>query len=385
MKLPAALAFVAFSLSLFAVSGTHGADQMESNINVGKLQQEIRSHEEMIVKSGEQEHSLLDDLEQLDDKIGKQQKKITELQHQIHAQETIIAAQLAKLNDIKQKNESLRKHLTQRLKAFYLMGKGGFLNVTFSSKALPDLLLSHDAFHKLITYDESVFQAYRESMGEIERAKQAHELEKTVLEKFLEDADTENAALNETAEQKNGLLKRVQAQKGLYQQALKEMKKAEDNLTTTLTKLNKAQEQRLHGFLRSKGKLPPPVLNGRITSRFHDNTPNLDTTFANGITLSTPEKTEARAVYGGAVIFSGSMRGYGNMVIIDHDLQYYTVTARFDQILVREGDLVTQGQVLGTTGELATLFGKGLYFEIRHGSTAEDPLLWLRPDSLDMP
>jgi septal ring factor EnvC (AmiA/AmiB activator) len=38
--------------------------------------------------------------------------------------------------------------------------------------------------------------------------------------------------------------------------------------------------------------------------------------------------------------------------------------------------------VLGTTGEVATLFGDGLYFEIRRGTVAEDPLLWFRPGAV---
>ena len=70
------------------------------------------------------------------------------------------------------------------------------------------------------------------------------------------------------------------------------------------------------------------------------------------------------------------------MIIVDHDLQYYTVTARLDDLKVREGDMVSQGQVIGTAGEVASLFGKGLYFEIRHGSIAEDPLPWLQPGSI---
>ena len=89
-------------------------------------------------------------------------------------------------------------------------------------------------------------------------------------------------------------------------------------------------------------------------------------------------RAEVRAVYGGEVIFAGYMRGYGKLVIIDHDLQYCSVSARFDDLAVREGDRVSQGQVLGTTGEVATLFGDGLYFEIRRGTVAEDPLLWFR-------
>ena len=76
------------------------------------------------------------------------------------------------------------------------------------------------------------------------------------------------------------------------------------------------------------------------------------------------------------------MRGYGKMVIIDHDQEYYSVTARFNELHVKEGDLVKQGQVIGLTGKNATIFGKGLYFEIRHGEVAEDPLDWLKPGTL---
>ena len=380
MKLPATATLSLICLTLLWPWPAVG-QPTDSSISVGKLQQEIKSHEEMIVQSGEQETSLLDELEQLDGKISSQKEKIATLQSRIQAQEKAIAAKLAELDQVAQKSSHLRNHLMQRLKAFYLMGKNGFLNVTFSNDTLPELLLTNDAFHRLISYDKSVFDAYRQSLSEIERVKRAHELEKTVLENFLEDADQENKTLAEAAEQKNILLKRVRAQKGLYAQALKEMKKAEDNLTSTLTSLNQAQEQRIRGFMRNKGKLPPPV-RGTVASQFHQDGEEIDATFTNGITINTPEHSEVRAVYGGDIIFAGYMRGYGKMIIIDHDLQYYTVTARLDDLKVHEGDIVTQGQVISTTGEMTSLFGKGLYFEIRHGSIAEDPLPWLQPGSI---
>jgi murein DD-endopeptidase MepM/ murein hydrolase activator NlpD len=76
------------------------------------------------------------------------------------------------------------------------------------------------------------------------------------------------------------------------------------------------------------------------------------------------------------------MSGYGKMVIVEHDQQYYTVSARFDDIQVREGDSVKQGQVIGTTGDTDTPFGQGLYFEIRRGAQPENPLDWLQPGTL---
>ena len=295
----------------------------------------------------------------------------------------MIEGKARELKELEGKNEKRRQHLMKRMRAFYLMGKTGFFNVTFSSNTLPDLVLSNDSFQELVTFDKKVFTAYREGIAAIEGVKQARELEKSVLEKFREEADRENQSLRETAAEKNELLKRVQAEKGLYARALKEMKKAEGDLTATLNQFNKAGKA--PGFLRSKGQLPPPV-QGRLVSRFNQASPDgEDTTFTNGITISTPNRTEVRAVYGGLVIFAGYMRGYGKMTIVDHDHQYYSVTARYDDLRVREGDKVSQGQVLGTTGEVASLFGKGLYFEIRQGTVAEDPLAWLQPGSFTDP
>ncbi len=366
-----------------AVCGAAISIRQPSADEVQRLQQEIRGHEELFSQSGEQERSLLDELQQLDAKMDQQKKKIEEFTARIGEQEAVIAAKARELKALEDKNEGRRQHLMKRMRAFYLMGKTGFFNVAFSSGTLPDLVLSNDSFQALVTFDKDVFAAYRKGIAAIEGVRQARELEKSVLEKFREDADRENQALGETAAEKNELLKRVQTEKGLYARALKEMKKAEGDLTAALTRFNKAGKA--PGFPRSKGLLPPPA-QGRLAGRFnHAPAEAEDATFTNGITVTTTDRTEVRAVYGGQVIYSGYMRGYGKMAIIDHDQQYYTVTARLGDLRVREGDQVSQGQVIGVTGEMANLFGKGLYFEVRHGSVAEDPLAWLRPGSFTEP
>jgi septal ring factor EnvC (AmiA/AmiB activator) len=342
-------------------------------------------HEEKLEQSGKEELSLLSEMERLDEKIAQQKTKIDTLKARVKEQQQVIDAKEKELATIAQKNQALQQHLTKRLKAFYLMGKTGFLNIVFSSKTLPQLLLTQDAFHSLITYDQSVFAAYRESVTAIDRIKRSHELEKSVLENFLADADKEGLVIQQAAEEKSSLLKRVQTQRGLYEQALKEMKKAEGNLTSTLTGSSRTQGLKAGDFSRSKGKLPPPVW-GEVTSLFRQASSETDdTTFTNGITINTPDKTEVYAVYDGEVIFSGYMRGYGKMLIIDHDQQYYTVTAGFEELRVKEGALVKPGQVVGLTGKSVTLFGKGLYFEIRHGVLAENPLDWLQPGTLTAP
>jgi septal ring factor EnvC (AmiA/AmiB activator) len=357
-------------------------DPQTNAIDIGKLRQEISSHQEKIEQSRKEEYSLLDELAALDKKIGAQKAKVDTLQTRLREQEQVIATKEKELATISRKNEALRQHLIKRLRSFYLLGRTGFLNIAFSNKTLPDLLLANDAYYSLVTYDQAVFAEYRKSVIDIDQAKRAHELEKTMQEHFLVDADKENSLLQQVAEQKNAVLKRIQTEKSLYEQALREIKKAESNLLNTLTKPSQVTEQKSHGFAASRKKLPPPVW-GKLTSRFHDPAAtDEDSPFANGITVLTSDQAEVFAVYGGVVIFAGYMSGYGKMVIIEHDQQYYTVTARFDEIQVQEGDSVKQGQIIGTTGETATLFGKGLYFEIRHGAQPENPLDWIQPGTL---
>lgn len=357
-------------------------DRQSSAITINKLREEISGHQEKIEQAGKEEHSLLDELAALDSQLGALKAKIEVLQTRLREQEQIIAVKEQALAAIVQKNEALRQHLIKRLQSFYVLGRTGTLNVIFSSATLPDLLLVNDSFHSLVSYDQKLFVEYRKSVADIDRAKRAHELEKAVQEHFLEDAAREKSALKQVAEEKNAVLKQIRLEKGLYEQALKEMKKAENDLLGVLAKSNQTPQQKAIGFAANKRKLPPPA-HGKVTRRFQaSNTSGEDDPFANGITIKTPEHAEIFAVYGGVVIFSGYMSGYGKMIIVEHDQDYFSVTARVDDPLVQEGDLVQQGQTIGFTGEADTPFGEGLYFEIRHGAQPENPLDWLQPGAL---
>ena len=80
-------------------------------------------------------------------------------------------------------------------------------------------------------------------------------------------------------------------------------------------------------------------------------------------------------------MYAGYLRGFGNTIIVHHGFQYYSITSRVEEIIVKKDDSVNTGSGLGETGETATLMEEGIYFEIRHGSTSLDPMLWLAPRS----
>ena len=80
----------------------------------------------------------------------------------------------------------------------------------------------------------------------------------------------------------------------------------------------------------------------------------------------------------GAVAYRGWLKGYGNLLVLDHGDGYYTLYAHASQILVDEGDQVKGGELIGRVGETGSVEGPRLHFEVRYQSRAEDPQLWLR-------
>lgn len=348
-------------------------------ISIGKLRKEIERHQGKVVQSNKQEKTILEELEDIDVRLEQQLEKIASIEQQVAEQDKLIEARQQEIIAIDEEKSALQAHLTNRLRSFYFMGKTNFLKVTFSQKNLPDLLLFDDAFHNLLMYDREVFEAYRDKKNQIQVAKQVHELEKSVKMDFLHQAEEEKKALDYIAAEKNALLKQTKNQKSLYAQALKEMQKAEGDLTSTIIQLKKNQEKLNKGFLNSKGKLPAPV-KGTLQSVFQPDGTGTSP-LSNGITIKTVDGAKVHAVYDGKVIYAGYMKGFGKTIIIDHGRQYYTVTARLDSILSQKGAKIKSKQMIGTTGDIATLFGRGMYFEIRHGSIPEDPLRWLQPDT----
>jgi len=98
-----------------------------------------------------------------------------------------------------------------------------------------------------------------------------------------------------------------------------------------------------------------------------------------GVDISAPVGTPVMAAASGQVIFVGRMRGYGKIVIIQHENHYVTVYAHDSTNLVREGQTVSRGQVIGRVGRTGHTTGANLHFEVRHNNVASNPLIYLPP------
>ena len=84
-----------------------------------------------------------------------------------------------------------------------------------------------------------------------------------------------------------------------------------------------------------------------------------------------------RAIAAGQVVFADWMRGFGNLLIIDHGEGYLSVYANNESLLRQVGDVVAPGEPVATVGATGGSQESGLYFELRHLGKAFDPLTWV--------
>lgn len=129
-------------------------------------------------------------------------------------------------------------------------------------------------------------------------------------------------------------------------------------------------------FRSLRGKLGYPV-RGELAGRFGAQRGDGGMRWR-GLFIRANDGEEVRAVAGGEVVFSDWLRGYGNIIIIDHGDDYLTIYANNDALLHTVGERVVGGEPIANVGASGGVPESGLYFEIRHKGEAVDPTGWMR-------
>lgn len=109
--------------------------------------------------------------------------------------------------------------------------------------------------------------------------------------------------------------------------------------------------------------------------------------FHKGMDFTAPQGTDIYATGNGRVVFAGWKQGYGNCIEISHGFEYATLYAHLHKIMVREGQRVTRGDVIGLVGNSGKSTGPHLHYEVHYKGQAVDPrnfyFLDLNPEEYD--
>lgn len=173
------------------------------------------------------------------------------------------------------------------------------------------------------------------------------------------------AMLNEDTTIKKAYIEMLKKKKDALEESFKLISKQPQNTTT-------------NSIAKFKGKLPWPI-KGEIVKNNNKSLQN--SIYNNGIKISSKNDENVKAVFNGVIQYINWIKGYGNIVIIAHDNNYFTVYANLDLIGVQLNESVKSGEPIGKINVEGTVNNPYIYFEIRQKDKALDPLEWLKKEA----
>ena len=128
-------------------------------------------------------------------------------------------------------------------------------------------------------------------------------------------------------------------------------------------------------FALLKGKLTLPV-KGVVSNKFGMTHPD-STVLWKGLFLRAAANQPVKAVAAGRVVFADWLRGFGNLIILDHGKGYMSLYGNNETLYKQVGDVLRGGDTIAAVGNSGGNEESGLYFELRHEGKPMDPMNWI--------
>lgn len=348
---------------------------------LAKVRKAQEKTKETLAKVTEKERRVVRELNRLNASLSKARKKERGLRKNLDAAEKRVRGALARRRDVERKAEACQRDLMARLVASYKLSHMGEMNTFASAGNFHEMMVKQKALARILEQDGELMARYNTLIAQGIEAEKSLAVERDALAEVLGEHEKVLAKVQKAHGERRRILASIQKKKVLSLAAMAEMREAERALSLRLKRLVKDRKEREHQnrFVALKGLLKYPVT-GRIVTSFgpqKDSRFNVKT-FSNGISIRTVRGEPVHAVVAGEVLFADWVSGYGNLLILSHGANWYTLYAHVDELFKKKGDTVESREVIATVGDSGLSGKPDLYFEVRHHSTPENPLSWFR-------
>ncbi len=277
----------------------------------------------------------------------------------------------------------LRVDLAQRLSALYRMGRLGYLQTLASADSGESFLRSLQLLSFLAARDARLLHSYEGSLVELAvKEKGLAALRASIAVVAAETRQAERA-LQSARGEKAALLARLERAAEEQRANVVFLEDKTSRLAALLELLETRGRSLPAGatsIRRYKGALDWPV-SGKVVVPFgRIANPRFPRTFlrSSGWTIDVPTGTAVKAVFAGDVVYAQWLKGYGNLVILDHGDGVFTLYGHLLTGTVPRGTRVALGEVVGRVADPPEEEVAGVFFEIRESRTSVDPRGWLR-------
>jgi septal ring factor EnvC (AmiA/AmiB activator) len=280
-----------------------------------------------------------------------------------------------RITSLEESEKKQTPELRARLVEIYKLGQGRYLRMLLSTADLRQLAQSTRTVAALAKIDRDRIASHARTLDDLKKERRALEARRAEIAVLRGATEKAHVAAQRAEQVKNDLIREIDRKRDLNAQLAGELQAAQQRLQAALRDLSSnapsaGAEVAALPLKPFRGALEWPAA-GAVARRVGR------ATAANGIEIAADDGASARAVHDGVVAFAGAFAGFGNLVILDHGSQSFSLYGDLLEVGVKKGDHVAQGQPLGTVGPTSS-GGNGLYFELRVDGQPVDPLQWLK-------
>lgn len=351
----------------------------QDNRKLSGVEKQIQDISDKLEKLKKEEKSILNDIYRVELQYEKAIIENNRIKMQVRASQESIEKKNKEKEKLDTEIAGSRKNLEELIRILYKMGGNTQLKVFSQVDNLDQLFRNYRLFTALIDYKSEELKKFKRLVDRLNTVRT--------------DLQKQHDRLKDLQAQKEQKVRRI---RGLKQAKLEMMRKINndrerhnkhlDELENEAARLNQMlygkQIKRRFGDIdlsKVRGNLKWPI-KGRVISSFGKKRSTRFNTYIinNGIKIKPTGSDDVKAVYPGEVVFADYYKGYGNLIIIQHSRNLYTLYGHCKEILKKIGDNVGEGELICLAGDTGSTIGKALYFEVRTHTQPQDPVKWLR-------
>lgn len=379
----ASLGLILLILSFPSQVLSQETDLSEYEKRLNQLAAQISDLEDKIQKAKRKESSVLSRL----GKLGLEKKVI---KNQIDVYNTQQARANAELNDLQKKIPQLEEQLEKEqnsiaeiLVTIYKFGKFNYFELMLQADNVSNLLAENKNLAQLAEHQQRIIADYLKKLDELNTAKESLETKKAEISQLKRQAQDKQLELVAQEQKSRALISEINQNITTHQKLITEKSERVEQLQNLMARLREEEISLSFPLIpmdERKGQLEWP-LQGQIVTQFGlIRNPKFNTSIrSNGIEISPRDNMVVKAIHPGIVAYADYFEGYGYLVIIDHGLRYYTLYGHCaENLIVKKGDAVRGGDPIAYVGDIGSLKGATLYFEISHKREPQNPLQWLK-------
>jgi septal ring factor EnvC (AmiA/AmiB activator) len=366
----------------------------ERQAELETLRDQIKTYEDRIARQVRTESATLELLDSYDKKATLLRRLLSRLRRQEAELQRTIGATRKTRDGLEAELQFLRNQYARYVVAAYSGGAERDIELLLASQSLNQVSIRNEYLKRFAAQRKADVGRILAKRREIEEVEARAQQELTEERRLIAEKGAEEERLASLADDRRTLLAKIRRDRSQLQREIERKTRAAKDLEDIIARLiesERAREERERegartplppiapgaGFDARRGRLRWPVSEGRIVARFgNQRHPTLKTVTQNtGIDIQVKAGSPVMSVARGEVATIWWLPSFGNLVILNHYGGFRTVYSHLSEIHVTEGQEVTEGEVIGESGE--SVDGPRLHFEIWKGKEKQNPELWL--------